>query len=96
MQDFNAHRLILYLREYWQTRRREFHEEVTIDYTTDLMHRLFNNKAFDRNDLSTDLSVTVQTIVRWLHRLGMTYDEVRKGIYKDGHEREDVVKDRQQ
>jgi hypothetical protein len=60
------------------------------------MHRLFNNKAFDISDVSTDMSVTVGTIVRWLHRLGMTYDEVRKGIYKDGHEREDVVKDRQQ
>jgi hypothetical protein len=60
------------------------------------MHRLFNNKSFDPQDLSTDVSVTIGTIVRWLHRLGMSYGDVRKGIYKDGHEREDVVNDRQQ
>ncbi|KAA8893964.1 hypothetical protein FN846DRAFT_460178 [Sphaerosporella brunnea] len=95
-ENFNAHRLIEYLREYWHTRRREFHAEATIDHATDLMHRLFNNKAFDRNDVSTDFCVTVGTVVRWLHRLGMSYGDVRKGVYKDGHEREDVVEDRQQ
>jgi hypothetical protein len=95
LEDFNARLLIVYLREYWQTRRQEFHEQVTIDYTTDLMHRLFHNKAFDPNNPSTDLCVTVRTIIRWLHRLGMSYGDVRKGVYKDGHEREDVVDDRQ-
>jgi hypothetical protein len=59
------------------------------------MHRLFHNKTFDPNDPSTDLCVTVRTIIRWLHRLGMSYGDVRKGVYKDGHEREDVVDDRQ-
>ncbi|KAA8895514.1 hypothetical protein FN846DRAFT_911693 [Sphaerosporella brunnea] len=38
----------------------------------------------------------VRTMERWLHWMGYTWKEVRKGIYKDGHEREDVVHDRQE
>jgi hypothetical protein len=38
----------------------------------------------------------VRTMERWLHWMGYSWKEVRKGIYKDGHEREDVVRDRQE
>ena len=31
----------------------------------------------------------------WLHQMGFTYRQFSKGIYFDGHEREDVVKDRE-
>ncbi|KAA8895915.1 hypothetical protein FN846DRAFT_995097 [Sphaerosporella brunnea] len=37
----------------------------------------------------------VRTMERWLHWMGYNWKEVRKGIYKDGHEREDVVSYRQ-
>ena len=40
--------------------------------------------------------LTSRTAARWLRRLGYKYKEVKKGIYKDGHEREDVVTYRQQ
>ena len=35
--------------------------------------------------------VTVKTAHSWLIKLGFTYVERRKGIYVDGHERDDVV-----
>ena len=37
------------------------------------------------------LSVTVSTAVRWLRKLGFEWREVRKGVFIDGHEKEDVV-----
>ena len=36
-----------------------------------------------------------RTARTWLRRLGYKYKEVKKGIYKDGHERQDVVSYRQ-
>jgi hypothetical protein len=35
--------------------------------------------------------VTSRTIRRWLLKLGFTWGDVKKGIFLDGHEREDVV-----
>jgi hypothetical protein len=40
--------------------------------------------------------LSVRTMERWLHWMGYNWKEVRKGIYKDGHEREDVVSYRQE
>lgn len=37
-----------------------------------------------------------RTAANWLNKLGYRYKEVKKGIYKDGHEREDVVTYRQE
>ena len=37
-------------------------------------------------------SISLRTAVRWLHRLGFKPMSHKKGIYIDGHEREDVVK----
>lgn len=36
--------------------------------------------------------ITEQCARRWLIKLGYRITEVRKGIYVDGHEREDVIK----
>lgn len=35
--------------------------------------------------------ITKRSACQWLHKLGYSYKHVRKGIYIDGHEREDVV-----
>ena len=48
-----------------------------------------------------DLRTNVQTVLKsrtaaeWLHKLWYKYKEVKKGVYQDGHEREDVVAYRQ-
>jgi hypothetical protein len=36
-------------------------------------------------------TIRARTARRWLERLGFKYGQVRKGVYIDGHEREDVV-----
>lgn len=36
-------------------------------------------------------SISLRTARRWLIKLGWTYSQVKKGVYVDGHEREDVV-----
>jgi hypothetical protein len=38
-----------------------------------------------------NLSITASTAVRWLRKLGFEWREVRKGVFIDGHEKEDVV-----
>ncbi|RPA79191.1 hypothetical protein BJ508DRAFT_363381 [Ascobolus immersus RN42] len=44
-----------------------------------------NKRTYARN------SVTERQIRRWLHKLGYSWKDIRKGVYIDGHEREDVV-----
>ena len=39
--------------------------------------------------------VSVETARHWLHELGFKVLTSKKGCFVDGHEREDVVKDRQ-
>jgi len=39
--------------------------------------------------------ISVRTATRWLIKLGWRYTHVKKGVYMDGHEREDIVKYRQ-
>ena len=41
-----------------------------------------------------DVSVCTSTISIWLHDMGFKYSNFSKGVYFDGHEREDVVADR--
>jgi hypothetical protein len=48
--------------------------------------------------LGLDLSgqkISQSTAQRWLAKLGYELKEVKKGVYVDGHEREDVIAYRQ-
>ena len=40
--------------------------------------------------------ISLRTAQRWLHRMGWRYGKKTKGMYIDGHEREDVVKYREE
>jgi len=40
--------------------------------------------------------IRARTARRWLRKLGFSWEEVRKGVYVDGHERPDVIRDRAQ
>ena len=42
--------------------------------------------------VSLEKGITNTTARKWLHYLGCYYKEGRKDVYYDGHEREDVVK----
>jgi len=41
-------------------------------------------------------SISERTARNWLNRLGFEWKDVRKGVYVDGHEREEVVHYRQE
>ena len=41
--------------------------------------------------IETRKTISIRTAERWLHILGYRFEGYRKGIYFDGHEREDVV-----
>lgn len=49
------------------------------------------NKTKSSLPAYTRLSITERQIRRWLHKLGYSWKDIRKGVYIDGHEREDVV-----
>ena len=36
--------------------------------------------------------IRARTARRWMKKMGFSYDEVKKGVYVDGHEREDVIR----
>ena len=40
------------------------------------------------------LSVSYSTVFRWMRYLGYNYNDNKRSYYTDGHEREDVVRDR--
>ena len=44
--------------------------------------------------LGIESEISESTAVRWLKKLGFKLRKVSKGIYVDGHEREDVVQAR--
>ena len=57
-----------------------------------------NNKLLPSSHLPPFFprSVSLRTVVRWLRHLGFKPRGHKKGVYIDGHEREDVVKHREE
>ena len=58
--------------------------------------KFVNNELFPSHHLSPHFPrmISLRTAIRWLHKLGFKPISHKKGIYIDGHEREDVVKHR--
>lgn len=83
---------------YWKQKRDEVDNE--------LCHQLHNVIA-GLEDLETTTPshfdsitglpncLTARTAINWLHKLGYKWVDIKKGLYKDGHDREDVVEYRQ-
>ena len=46
--------------------------------------------------IDSPIVIRSRTARNWLHKLGFQYKEVKKDVFIDGHERPDVVKDRNQ
>jgi len=61
--------------------------EILRNYTN---HTLFQSLGFQ------DKKISLSTAHRWITRLGWTFHRYQKGIYIDGHERVDVVRDREE
>ena len=58
--------------------------------------KFVNNELLPSHHLSPHFPrmISLRTAIRWLHNLGFKPVSHKKGIYIDGHEREDVVKHR--
>ena len=83
---------------YWQTGILPFEEQPELKnpplrYTPETEAQL-TQLAQDRQDVQDTLSRG--TSVKWLQKMGYKLQDVRKGVYKDGHERADVVQYRQE
>ena len=57
---------------------------------------LVNNSLLPSSHLQPHFprSISVRTAIRWLHHLGFKQVSHKKGVYIDGHKREDVVRHR--
>ena len=53
---------------------------------------LVNERLLHHLSPNLPRSISLRTAIRWLHDLGFKPMSHKKGIYIDGHEREDVVK----
>ncbi|RPB23933.1 hypothetical protein L211DRAFT_838386, partial [Terfezia boudieri ATCC MYA-4762] len=51
---------------------------------------------FHKLESKSKKSISERTARNWLNKLGFEFKDVRKGVYIDGHEREDVVRYRQE
>ena len=49
------------------------------------------NKPFEKN-MHKNSTIIPGTIRNWLHLCGFKVTETKKGLYTDGHERQDVIK----
>ena len=49
------------------------------------------NELHNILNLPNPIVISESTAVRWMHVLGMSYKQYKRGIYNDGHERPDVV-----
>ena len=45
--------------------------------------------------VQTPIEIKSRTARNWLHKLGFEYKDVKKDVFVDGHERPDVVEDRE-
>ncbi|RPB07515.1 hypothetical protein P167DRAFT_579204 [Morchella conica CCBAS932] len=94
-QDLRADMLVKAVSEYWKS--------TQIDIKKDSELALLSSSLKEIEQHSTTptlfrkkLSISSTTAKDWLHRLRYHWGEVKKGVYKDGHERPDVMNYRQE
>ena len=79
---------ILHDEEFMLTAREYIHSNAyrkgEPNLTTEMFHRWVNNNY--------GVSIAAETARRWLHHLGFSMCDHQKGVYFDGHERDDVVR----
>ena len=70
--------------------------QKTGDVTPRKICHALNDTIFPEMNIALKNPISERTARRWLIKLGWRRTVVRKGVYMDGHEREDVVKYRNQ
>jgi hypothetical protein len=64
--------------------------------SSNLFQQLLDDYLKRKGFLAEESSISLTTTQAWLHKLNFKMWEYKKGLYYDGHEREDVVQNRQQ
>lgn len=85
----SSYKLAQFVVDYLQTNRsHEGHED-----TPEKIEQSILSGGIIQADGSIDRHINVRsrTARRWLHQLGYSWRDVRKGVFIDGHERSDVV-----
>lgn len=95
LEDFRAHMLASAVTRYWQSSQPDINRNQQLQLLSTSLHEIEEHD--DSPPLfRKKLSLSARTALKWLHRLGYNWKEVKKGIYKDGHERPNVVEYRQE
>lgn len=80
-----SYKLVQFLGDYVQKNRPDIRNDCNL---TDIQTLLTSSDDVPRGKRAI---IRTRTARRWLNRLGFTWKDVRKGVFIDGHEREDVV-----
>lgn len=80
---------------YWQELQPNINRVQPLQLLSTLLEELEQYQylfyTFEKPMLHKKLSRSARTAVEWLQRMGYNWKEVKKGVYKDGHERPDMV-----
>ena len=70
-------------------------DQVVIEETINSVNPHLSEDNKDKlEEVSKSKSMRARTAKRWLHKLGFSWKDVKKGVFLDRHEREDVMEDR--
>lgn len=93
----SSYKLAQFVSDYIKKSRPELEEEIgdieEIEHAITLGNEKSNSGP---NTVRKNAGIRSRTARRWLRRLGYKWQEVRKGVFIDGHERPDVVQYRKQ
>ncbi|PKB97087.1 hypothetical protein RhiirA5_298178, partial [Rhizophagus irregularis] len=64
--------------------------------TPALFKKFIDNELFPNIGITKEKSIALTTATRWLNVLGYSFQQYRRGIYYDGHERDDVLQYRKE
>ncbi|RGB42597.1 hypothetical protein C1646_750781 [Rhizophagus diaphanus] len=64
--------------------------------TPTLFKKFIDNELFPNIGITKEKSIALTTATRWLNVLGYSFQQYRRGIYYDGHERDDVLQYRKE
>lgn len=95
MVDLRAHTIATAVTAYWTSTQPEINRTQQLQLLSGALQEV-ENQANGSVVSKKKLTLSARTAVNWLHRMGYDWKEVKKGIYKDGHERADVIQYRQE
>ena len=84
-----------FVAQYLKENQLETHQEgATVEEINRSIQSVGIQDAEDPVSYRKKSGIRSQTARKWLNKLGYNWQEVKKGVFIDGHEREDVVADR--